>query len=157
MLFVLLVFSITIIVAGFYLYNKRGGAGTVVGAIGFIIGIIVICGFAAAGGGYISTQTLDEKIAMYETENVAIERSVAQTVSAYIDYEKGTFSSLSLKDMDTKDITTLVSLFPTLKSDTLVKSQIDNMVSNNTKIKTLKEQKITSKVYSWWLFFTPIR
>lgn len=157
MLFVLLVIFVAIIVAGFFLYDAGWeGAGTSIGIIGVVLTIVVIIGFVCTIGGYVSARTLDEQITMYETENAVIEKSVSQTVTAYMEYEKVTFSSLSLKNMDTKDVTTLVSLFPTLVSDTLVKSQLETMVANNNQIKTLKEQKITSRTYGWWLFFASV-
>lgn len=47
----------------------------------------------------------------------------------------------------------LVSLYPELKSDTLVKAQIKTYQSNNKKIKELKEQAINGNVKRWWLYF----
>jgi hypothetical protein len=48
---------------------------------------------------------------------------------------------------------TLVSLYPELKADELVKKQIEVYVANNEKIKELKEKKIMGNVYRWWLYF----
>ena len=48
---------------------------------------------------------------------------------------------------------TLVSLYPDLKSDELVKKQIDVYESNNKEIREMKEKKIDLKVLKWWLYF----
>lgn len=46
-----------------------------------------------------------------------------------------------------------VALYPELKSDTLVQSQIEVYVENNKAIKELKSSAINASVYRWWLYF----
>lgn len=96
------------------------------------------------GTGY----TIDNKIAMYEEENASIEESIDVTVRSYMDFEASTYGEL--KD---KDAINLVSLFPELKSDTLVQKQIEVYVANNDKIKKLKEKKIDLSKSKWKLYF----
>ncbi len=91
---------------------------------------------------------IDNKIAMYEEENASIEESIDVTVRSYMDFEASTYGEL--KD---KDAINLVSLFPELKSDTLVQKQIEVYVANNNKIKQLKEEKIDLSKSKWQLYF----
>ena len=90
-----------------------------------------------------------EKIAMYEEENEEIESSIETTVLSYMDYEKSTFVELK----DDEDIINLVSLFPELKSDTLVQQQITVYIANNDQIKQLREQQIDLSKDRWLLYF----
>ena len=90
-----------------------------------------------------------EKIAMYEEENEEIESSIETTVLSYMDYEKSTFVELK----DDEDIINLVSLFPELKSDTLVQQQITVYLANNDQIKELKEKQINLSKDRWLLYF----
>lgn len=92
---------------------------------------------------------IDEKIAMYEEENAKIEAQMDILVDKYMKYEKETFSYLK---SDQSPIT-LVTLFPELKSDELVKEQIEVYTFNNTQIKHLKEEKINMQMQRWMLFF----
>lgn len=92
--------------------------------------------------------TIDRKIAMYEEENTSIEESIDITVRGYMDFEARTYGEL--KD---KDAINLVSLFPELKSDTLVQQQVEIYVSNNKEIKYLKEEKINLSKAKWKLYF----
>lgn len=92
--------------------------------------------------------TIERKIAMYQEENSAIEESIDITVKSYMDFETSTY--IELKD---KDAINLVSLFPELKSDTLVQRQIDVYVTNNKKIKELKEAQIDLSKAKWKLYF----
>lgn len=51
------------------------------------------------------------------------------------------------------DAMTNLALYPELKSDTLVQSQIEVYVENNKAIKELKSSAINASVYRWWLYF----
>lgn len=92
--------------------------------------------------------TIERKITMYEEENAAIEESIDVTVKSYMDFEASTY--IELKDIDAIN---LVSLFPELKSDTLVQQQIGVYVANNQKIKELKEAQIDLSKAKWKLYF----
>lgn len=49
---------------------------------------------------------------------------------------------------------TLISLFPELRSDTLVQQQLDIYIKNSNKIKALKEEKISDiPMCRWRLYF----
>lgn len=91
---------------------------------------------------------MDEKIAMYQEENKKIEESIDTKVQLYMAYEAETYASL--KDKDAID---LVTLFPELQSDELVKEQIKVYTKNNDKIKKLKEKKINLSKVKWKLYF----
>lgn len=92
---------------------------------------------------------VDKKIDMYTQENAEIEQKVKATVQAYTDYEQETYKNL----IETADLQTLLIKYPELNSNELVKKEIEIYVSNNDKIKSLKEQKIDKKLIGWWLFF----
>lgn len=91
---------------------------------------------------------IDQKIALYEEENAKIEQQIAATVKQYQEYESGIFT-----DVAPESSITLVALYPELKSDTLVQSQIEVYVENNNTIKELKSTAINASVYRWWLYF----
>lgn len=92
---------------------------------------------------------VDEKIKMYEEENLIIEKKVKETVRAYMDYEKDTYEKI-IKDAD---LTTLMVKYPELGSNELVKSEVALYVDNNKQIKKLKEKRITRSIYRWWIYF----
>ena len=95
-----------------------------------------------------TAHTIDEKIAMYEKENETLEQSVADSVRAYMEYEKETYGNLS-----NKDAMNLVTVYPELKADELVNKQISIYMDNNRKIKELREKKINLSQYRWNLYF----
>ena len=91
---------------------------------------------------------IQPKIEMYQTENTNIENQIAECVREYQKYETEIFT-----DVAPDSAITLVSLYPELKSDELVKKQIEVYLANNQKIKELKEQDIMGDVYRWWTYF----
>ena len=111
-------------------------------SIFFLIWVFTLINRVATG------YTIDDKIAMYQEENAAIEESINVTVTGYMDFEASTYGEL--KDTDAIN---LVSLFPELQSDTLVQKQIEVYVTNNDIIKELKEEKINLSKLKWKLYF----
>ena len=96
---------------------------------------------------------IDHKIAMYEEENARIEATIEDMVSGYMEYETGMIDKVSSKGPDEEGAIALVSLFPELKSDTLVQKQLDIFFSNNEKLKELKAAKIELSMQRWILYF----
>lgn len=150
MLILLFCISLVLSILFTILYNETG-VGDWADAIsvlsGLISGILFITIIVLA----IKCSNLvkiDDVITMYEEENDSIENSMDDLVKGYMDYEKNT-----LTEFAPESSITLVSLYPELKSDELVKQQIDVYMANNQKLKELKEKKIYASVYRWWLYF----
>ena len=93
--------------------------------------------------------TIDSKIEMYQEENTNIEQDVDKIGKEYLEHEHDTFADLNTEESSI----TLVTLFPELKSDTLVQQQLEIYVDNNAKIKSLKEEKIVIAKIKWILYF----
>nr|DAU70757.1 MAG TPA: hypothetical protein [Caudoviricetes sp.] len=91
---------------------------------------------------------IDDRIAMYQEENSKIEQQIADIVEQYQKYETDIFM-----DVAPDTAVTLVTLYPELKSDILVQSQIEVYTENNKMIKSLRDQQIKGDVSRWWLYF----
>ena len=114
--------------------------------ITLIILVIVICCLSTK----VATEsTIDSKIEMYQEENENIEKDIDRIIKNYLEHEHDTYSDLKTEESSI----TLVTLFPELKSDTLVQQQIEIYVANNAKIKSLKEEKINIVKIKWILYF----
>ena len=149
MIFVILGISILLMVTGGVLYNinyeEIGAPIIVVSVISLIVSIIAT---VYLGVNVKSNDVIDDKIAMYQEENSKIEEQIAIVVSDYMEHESKVFDSAKVSSP-----IILAQLYPELKSDELVKSQIDIYIANNEKIKDLKLKKINDSVYRWWLYF----
>ena len=112
-------------------------------SLGFIIAICCLAPKVA------TESVVDSKIAIYQEENANIEQDIDRIVQEYLVHEHNTFADLKTEESSI----TLVTLFPELKSDTLVQQQIEIYVANNNKIKALKEEKIELAKIRWVLYF----
>lgn len=92
--------------------------------------------------------TIDSKIELYQTQNTDIETKIQATVASYLTHERQTY-----KDLKPDNAIAVVSAYPELHSNELVKKQIEVYEGNNKKIIDLKEEKLNQPVYKWWLYF----
>lgn len=142
MIFVLMI--ICVIVFAFSYASCSEGMEFISGIFLAVIFSTAIILMVEVGNG----KTIDERISMYKEENKKIEDQMDILVSQYMDYESDTFNKLK-----NENSVTLVNLYPELKSDELIKKQIEIYENNNNKIKKLKEDKIDLKTKKWWLYF----
>ena len=152
MILVILVIGIMMVTLGIVLYDKLdygkdkiGKIFQIIGTVATIISTIVTIVLLVC---VLNRVNIDKKIAIYEEENTKIEQQIADTVKQYQEYETGIFTEVAPESS-----ITLVALYPELKSDTLVQSQINVYVENNKTIKELKSSAINASVYRWWLYF----
>ena len=115
---------------------------------GFVI-LVLIIAICCQSTKLATESTIDSKIEMYQEENANIEQDIDKIVKEYLEHEHDTFADLKTEDSSI----TLVTLFPELKSDTLVKQQLEIYIANNAKIKILKEEKIDIAKIRWVLYF----
>ena len=144
MFILLFVIAVALIVAAVLWEDLVECFGVLGGLIGFIalIGIFVNIGYLVHG------RTLDDKIAMYESENAAIEQSVDVLVKDYYKHESDTYSSLK-----PENAVLFASAYPELQSNELATKQLEIYVDNNNKIKELKEDQINLSRNRFWLYF----
>lgn len=152
MILVILVIGILMVTLGIVLYDKLdygkdkiGKVFQIIGTVATIISTIVTIVLLVC---VLNRVNIEKKIAIYEEENTKIEQQIADTVKQYQEYETGIFTEVAPESS-----ITLVALYPELKSDTLVQSQINVYVENNKTIKELKSSAINASVYRWWLYF----
>ena len=152
MILVILVIGILMVTLRIVLYDKLdygkdkiGKIFQIIGTVATIISTIVTIVLLVC---VLNRVNIEKKIAIYEEENTKIEQQIADTVKQYQEYETGIFTEVAPESS-----ITLVALYPELKSDTLVQSQIEVYVENNKTIKELKSSAINAPVYRWWLYF----
>ena len=148
MIIVILVVLLIWCVASWFIDEEIDGMGLLFGFLGAMPLVFCIIAIICLTVQVSNLSVIDQKIEMYEQENTKIEQQIETAVTAYQQHEKDVFTSVK-----PNSYIQLVSLYPKLKSDTLVKTQIKTYQSNNKKIKELKEQAINGNVIRWWLYF----
>ena len=142
MLIVLFLICLVVILLG-GMFDCEGFIGAGFVGAGTVLLFVVVCLMILIDG-----RTLEERIALYEEENVAIEQDINTLVEQYMNYEADTYESLKGESG-----ITLVSLYPELKADELVKEQCELYIANKEQIASLKEQQIELSSCKFWLYF----
>lgn len=150
MIWICLLFGIAVVVGSLlFLYESvdetLGAIGCVFGSVGIIVCLVIIGMFSHS---LASLRVVDEKIEILQAENEAIEQQMAVIVQQYQEHEKEVFSEVS-----PESAIQLVTLYPELKSDTLVARQMEIYYANHEALRDLKLSKANESVYRWWLYF----
>ena len=148
---ILLIFGICIlmVVGGSILYDKFDrDTYCNLAILGVALGVVSFIAIIALAINVKSLSVIDDRIAMYEEENARIEQQVADVVEQYQKYETDIFMEVA-----PESAVTMVSLYPELKSDSLVQAQIEVYTENNKTIRNLRDKQIKGNVSHWWLYF----
>lgn len=146
--FLIILFIIVILISVHVAESVHDVIGFLLALVSIIVIIILAFMEVYCVGSLFDSIKAEEKIAMYQEENSKIESQINELVEKYMDYESETLS-----EFKSESSITLVSLYPELKSDTLVQTQITTYTENNNIIKELKEMLIDRSVYRWMLYF----
>ncbi len=157
MLIVLLIISISLIILGCVVYFRCHSCYEYL-ACGFIItgvlfGIITLFFVVFSITYSIKIPQMEEKITISKEENTRIEEQIKIVIEAYQDYEQGIFENIGLDKISSEKLILLTSIYPELKSDTMVQELIQVHINNTNKIKELRTTKLDYEVWRWWLCF----
>lgn len=143
MLIVIIAITILLGIVLYYLYEEEGAGIPIFLFVIEMVALLILVGLL------INTRAVDQKIELYVQQNKEIENKVENAVKQYMEHENKTFTELKTDG----SYITLVSLYPELKSDELIKEEIKLYEKNNKKIISLKEENINKTIYKWWIYF----
>lgn len=156
MLLVILGIGLVVLTCGIIVYIEDGhswendGLYLTLNIIGIIVVSVSLIAIVLIGAELSKSMVIDDKIEMYQSENQEIENQIKILADDYMKYESENFEKYKIQD---SDAITIVSLFPELKTNTIIEKQIEVYVSNKEQIKELKAEKLSYKVLRWWLYF----
>ena len=91
---------------------------------------------------------IDTKIEYLTEENAKIDEDIKIIISSYQDHEKEFY-----QEFENVSASTLITLYPEIKSNELVNKQIEIYFENQKEIKELELKKIDGGVIRWWMNF----
>ena len=92
--------------------------------------------------------TVDKQVLILEEKNEIVLKQIEPLVEKYLNYENETLSKFKV---DANDLVAL-SMFPELKGNEFIKSQINIVIKNQDEITKLKLEKAKLNSYKLWLF-----
>lgn len=149
MLILMLCLFMGLVITGIIVYcNSSGDGGIACMSTGSFLSLIVAIVLIVGGVTISESKVIDKKIEMFQEENTVIETNITTSVEKYLEHEYGIYDSLQGENIEV-----LLVAYPQIKSDTLVEKQLDVFISNNNKIRELKEQKLNIEVWRFWVYF----
>ena len=127
--------------------------GGILNTIGGILTIVTIMFMIFAITYSVKIPQMEERITIYKEENVRIEEQIKTVIEAYQDYEQGMFEDIDLDKISSEKLILLTSIYPELKSDSMVQELIQVYIDNTNEIKSIRTQKLDYEVWRWWLCF----
>lgn len=130
----LLIFTVIIIASILYYRHAKykNNSSSDLDALGVVLILVNFIPLAVLGlllSNLYENQGVDQKIKMYETQNQQLERKIDVAVKSYMNHEKDTY-----KEFKAGDGMALITTYPELRSNELVKEQMNTYQSNNRKI-----------------------
>ena len=150
MIYIVLGICVILLVIGIIMLNNDCyDSGGILCSISGIVGVIFLIILFSALCCYNSTKsTADSQIKVYEEQNEVVMNQIEPLVEKYLNYEKNTYSNLKV---ETNNLVAL-SMYPELKGDEFIQSQIKIIIDNQKKITELKLNKAKLNSYKLWLF-----
>lgn len=130
----------------FYYENDNFIAIGVISTIFFIIFFIVI--LVSLFDYNEIKATVDKQVLILEEKNELVLKQIEPLVEKYLNYENETLSKFKVD----ANILVALSMFPELKGNEFIKSQIDIVIKNQDEITKLKLEKAKLNSYKLWLF-----
>lgn len=96
---------------------------------------------------------MEERVVIYQEENARIEEQIKTAIEAYQDYEQEMFDKVDLDKITSEKLILLTSLYPELKADTMVQTQIQVYIDNTTALRELRIKKLDYELWRWWICF----
>lgn len=158
MLIILLIIGVSLIVLGCLgIYVNKFKISydlcCLLNTMGSILTVIVVIFMILAITFSVKIPQMEERITIYKEENVRIEEQIKTVIEAYQDYEQGMFEDIDLDKISSEKLILLTSMYPELKSDTMVQELIQVYIDNTNEIKAIRTQKLDYEVWRWWLCF----
>lgn len=143
MLFILTIILLIIGFITYRSYDEDVGVACYIFSIAFFITTLIV--FAC----YNNTKaSCDKKITVLEEKNELVLKQVEPIVNRYLLYESETLEKVKVSS---ENIVAL-SMYPELKGNEFLKSQIDIVVKNQDEITKLKLNKAELNAYKLWIF-----
>lgn len=150
MLWIILAISIIVLIIGLVMNYNCNENGAWVSGISGSVALVMLITIMIMVCDNVSTKRVNNlKIEVLEQNNKELMTTIEPIIDRYLSYESSTYEKVA----DNSDPNVVVSLYPELRADTFIMSQLQIVVDNNTQIKKLKLEIASLAGYKPWLFF----
>lgn len=150
MIYILLIIGFILLIIGAIIgkdrFNDDNGF-TIGGAVLTVISIIGLC---ACWGTYsFHKNTIDSRLEVIEEQNTIILAQVEPVVQKALEFESNTYKELKISS---ERLIALGNMYPNLKDNTFIQTQLQIIISNQSIIRNLKLTKAKMNAYRFWIW-----
>lgn len=150
MIYVLIIIGIILLVIGSYVGKDRFGDDNCYSIFGCVLtvissAILFVCLAIYTYDKY----TIDSRISVLEEQNAIILEQIEPVIKQALDYESNTYKELRISP---EKLIALGNMYPNLKHDTFIQTQLQVIINNQLLIRDLKLDKATLNAYHFWLW-----
>ena len=152
MLYLLLIITAILwIIAIFTTYNTRYSfTEEGVFILGTFIGCIALIAILGCWGVYsYRTETINSQLEVLESQNEIILSQIEPVIQKALDFESNTYKELKVNP---KNIITISQIYPDLKDNSFIQTQLNVILTNQQQITQLKLNKATLNAFHFWIW-----
>lgn len=156
MLYLLLVFAVILwIITAFISFDDVSNRyrdfteqGTFISG-SFIGGISIIAILCCWGVYSYRTETINSQLEVLESQNAIILSQIEPVIQKALDFESNTYKELKVNP---ENIITLSQIYPDLKDNSFIQTQLSVILTNQQQITQLKLNKATLNAFHFWIW-----
>lgn len=152
MLYIILFISILLLIIGATIgkvgYRNQDDNGFTIGGVTLlIIGLLAFC---ICWGTYsFNKNTIDSRLSVIEEQNEIILAQVEPVVQKALEFESNTYKELKISS---ERLIALGNMYPNLKDNTFIQTQLQIIIDNQSIIRDLKLTKAKMNAYRFWIW-----
>lgn len=117
---------------------------------GTFIGMLSIIALLSCWGTYsYRTETIGSQLEVLETQNKIILSQIEPVIQKALDFESNTYKELKVSP---ENIITISQIYPDLKDNSFIQTQLSVILTNQQQITQLKLNKATLNAFHFWIW-----
>lgn len=118
--------------------------------LGNLIGVSSLIAILSCWGVYsYRTETINSQLDVLESQNAIILSQIEPVIQKALDFESNTYKELKVNP---ENIITLSQIYPDLKDNSFIQTQLSVILTNQQQITQLKLNKATLNAFHFWIW-----
>lgn len=150
MLYILFILGVVLAVVGVLVDDSLRYSNNPFIPPGAIMIFVSVISIIICWGSYnFNKNTLQSRLEVLEEQNTIVLAQVGPVVQKAMEFESNTYKDLKL---DSNNLIALSNMYPNLKDNTFIQTQLQIIIENQTEIKRLKLTEAKLKAYRFWIW-----
>lgn len=153
MLYLLLISMVILWIIAIFTVNEYRGesiSNQPTFILGTFIGVPSLIAILCCWGTYsYRTETISSQLEVLETQNEIILSQIEPVIQKALDFESNTYKELKVSP---ENIITISQIYPDLKDNSFIQTQLNVIINNQQQITQLKLNKATLNAFHFWIW-----